>query len=109
MPFAGRVGGNQHFAISPKKSPAPLPFAGRLGANQGSIVQDDRLGDDIEPLDQAHQAGLLDKTPDASPLRTPKDVLDLKGFTQPIIWRSTVIECWGQSSSRPTIGEDRIC
>jgi hypothetical protein len=92
LPFAGRIGGNQQFTLpSADTTASALPFAGRIGGNQDFTTQHPRLS--------ISDADLVKKTPDAAPLLSLRDVLDLKGFSQPIIWKAAIIECWGKSSS----------
>lgn len=90
IPFVGRMGGNQDFALpSAATNAAALPFAGRIGGNQDFTVNADR---------SEAEAKLMKKTPDAAPLHNLRDILGLNGFYQPIIWKSAIIECWGKSS-----------
>lgn len=65
LPFAGRVGGNQDFVVTPRSS-------------------------------EESKSTLAKRTPDAAPLRTLRDALNLDGFLEPIIWKSAAIECWGE-------------
>ena len=65
-----------------------LPFAGRIGGNQDFTV------DRSDP--SGSNADLIKKTPDAAPLLTLRDALDLNGFRQLIVWKSAIIEFWGK-------------
>lgn len=90
IPFAGRLGGNQNFALPIKDSQSSIqPFAGRNGGNQDFTLNQAQLSESSTDLRK--------KTPDAAPLQTWRDILDLNGFFQPIIWKSALIECWGKS------------
>ncbi|OJD28907.1 mip transporter [Diplodia corticola] len=88
LPFAGRLGGNQSFAVSQGRQADARPFAGRIGGNQAFTVSLQ-----LNPEADA----IVKETPDAAPLRSLKDAIDLKGFLQPVIWKAAVIECWGTS------------
>lgn len=91
IPFAGRVGGNQNFTLSSNGTDAHalvLPFAGRIGGSQDFTVDRSNAS--------GSNANLMKKTPDAAPLHTLRDALDINGFYQPIIWKSAAIECWGK-------------
>lgn len=87
LPFAGRMGANQTLGAN-KVTAAEVPFAGRIGGNQEFIVTD---------LSSQRAQLVLKKTADAAPILSIRDSLDLQGFTQPLIWKAAMIECWGES------------
>ncbi|KAL4924207.1 aquaporin-like protein [Aspergillus undulatus] len=59
-----------------------VPFAGRIGANQEFALE----------KDNAAQAGVLEKFPDAAPWISIRDSLDLRGLWQVELWKAAVIE-----------------
>lgn len=69
----------------PMASVSNASFAGRIGGNQEFTVSvGDERGEQI-----------LKKQPDAAPLTTLSQSLDLHGFLHPDLWRMAVIEGWG--------------
>ena len=83
--FAGRNGGNEAFTFPRLPPVSEAPFAGRIGGNQEfTVFANDEKAQSI-----------LKKHPDAAPLQSLKDSLDLRGFLQIDLWRMAVIEGWG--------------
>ena len=62
-----------------------LPFAARVGANQGDVLDADRR----------ENANFLQKTPDASPLLSTADILNLRPFCDIELWRNALAEFLG--------------
>jgi hypothetical protein len=75
-------------AIQDLKAPV-TPFAGRLGGNQEFIVN--RYDPD--------NAALIEQIPDAAPLIPLKQIIDLRGFREPELWKAAIIEGVGMSLS----------
>lgn len=63
------------------------PFAGRLGGNQDFTV------DRNDP----RNSKVLEKVPDAAPRMRLTEVLDLRGFRSPDLWKFAMLECIGRS------------
>lgn len=66
---------------------APIPFAGRIGANQEFAIDKSRCTN----------TELLEKYPDAAPLVPLRDLLSLKQFLEPGLWKAAAIEGIGMS------------
>ena len=60
------------------------PFAGRLGGNQEFIL----------PSGNPDRVKILQRTPDAAPLRSWKSSLQLQQFAEFDLWRAAIIEGW---------------
>jgi hypothetical protein len=65
--------------------PVIHPFAGRVGGNQEIVV------DRSDP----QNADLLKKVPDAAPLMSFREGIDLRGFLDLDLWRFGFIEMMG--------------
>lgn len=68
---------------------APIPFAGRIGANQEFAIDQNRCTN----------TELLEKYPDAAPLVPLRDLLSLKQFLEPELWKAAAIEGIGMPIS----------
>jgi len=90
-PFVGRPRGDQQFASSTSQVAIAIPFAGRLGGNQDFIASTHTSDSELREI--------IKKTPDAAPLGHFEDILDLRGFREPMVWKAAVIECWGMCPS----------
>ncbi|KAL5360661.1 aquaporin-like protein [Aspergillus floccosus] len=65
--------------------PARISFAGRVGGNQEFVLQ----------RDNAEDAAILEKIPDAAPLVPFRDLFDLGGFVEIELWKAAVVEGFG--------------
>lgn len=70
------------------------PFVGRIGGNQDFAVSKTTPG--------AKQ--ILEKTPDAGYFLTWKESLDPKGFRNIELYKSALIEAWGELTKPPNEG-----
>lgn len=68
-----------------RRKPVIQPFAGRIGGNQEIVV------DRSDP----QNADLLKKVPDAAPLMSFREGIDLRGFWDLNLWRFGFIEMMG--------------
>lgn len=66
--------------------PTIHPFAGRIGGNQGLV---------LDPND-ASNAELLKRMPDAAPLISLRQAFDLKAFGDIDLWKFSATECVGK-------------
>ncbi|KAJ5820222.1 MIP transporter [Penicillium riverlandense] len=72
--------------------PTIQPFAGRIGGHQGLV---------LDPND-ASNAELLKRMPDAAPLISLPQVFDLKAFSDIDLWKFGAIECVAHPRPSPT-------
>ena len=68
--------------MSEKLQPTVLAFAGRVGGNQSFVL--DRNDPDNKSI--------LEETPDAAPEIPWRQLVDLRGFRNVIIWKQAVLE-----------------
>lgn len=64
---------------------SPIIYVGRFGGNQEFT---------LDPSDPAAQA-MIEKTPDAVPWMPVRALLSLRGFKEPTLWRSAIMEGFG--------------
>jgi hypothetical protein len=90
-PFAedqhGSCGMNIHANIERLDlKPTIQPFAGRIGGHQGLV---------LDPND-ASNAELLKRMPDAAPLISLRQVFDPRAFSDIDLWKFSATECVGK-------------
>lgn len=73
-----------HLQVNPA---AVTPFAGRLGGNQAFVL------DRTDPENES----VLARVPDAAPGLTFRQIFDLRGFTEPILYKAGLIEMLGDT------------
>ncbi|PYH93832.1 hypothetical protein BO71DRAFT_477614 [Aspergillus ellipticus CBS 707.79] len=78
---------NPHLSCKPQVQ----PFVGRIGGNQNLVL------DRNDPSN----ASYLEKVPDAAPLMSFRDAFNMRGFTDPDLWRFMAVECVGMPPSQP--------
>lgn len=89
LPWSREIPASKHHPVmedEPAEKVAYRPFVGRIGGNQDFAVSKTTPGAKL----------ILEKTPDAGYYLTWKESLDLGGFRNIELYKSALIEAWGE-------------